>query len=41
MQVDLITTGTDSVCLVVPSLAAKMVVNVEFAARPLGMAVTA
>jgi hypothetical protein len=28
--------GTDSVCLVVPSLAQKVMVNVEFAARRLG-----
>jgi hypothetical protein len=41
LQLDLITTGTDSVCLVVPSLAQKVMVNEEFSARPDGMAVTA
>jgi len=32
--------GTDSVCLVVPSLAQKVMVSVEFALRPAGMVVT-
>jgi hypothetical protein len=31
--------GTDSVCLVVPSLAQKVTVKVEFAGRPAGMVV--
>ena len=32
--------GTDSVCLVVPSLAQKVMVIVEFACRPAGIVVT-
>jgi hypothetical protein len=41
LQLDLITTGTDSVCVVVPLLAHKVIVNDEFSARPDGIAVTA
>jgi hypothetical protein len=32
--------GTDSVCFVVPSLAQKVMENVELAGRPAGMVVT-
>jgi hypothetical protein len=32
--------GTDSVCLVVPSLTQKVMVSVELAARPAGIVVT-
>jgi hypothetical protein len=41
LQLDLITTGTDSVWVLVPSLTHKVIVNVEFSARPDGIAVTA
>jgi hypothetical protein len=41
LQLDLITTGTDSVWVVVASLAHKVIVNVEFSARPDGIVVTA
>lgn len=41
VQLDLITTGTDSVWVVMPSLAHKVIVKVEFSARPDGIAVTA
>ena len=36
MQDALITTGTDSVCMVVPSLAHSVMLNDEFAWRPAG-----
>ncbi len=32
--------GTDSVCVVVPALAQKVMVNVEFTLRPAGIVVT-
>jgi hypothetical protein len=37
---DLITMGTDSVCVMVPSLTQNVMVNVEFTARPAGIVVT-
>jgi hypothetical protein len=41
LQLDLITTGTDSVWVLVPSLAHKVIVNDEFTGSPAESVVTA